>query len=204
MSVSKVIALVARAVALGDQVGYREGETVIADPSESRLFGGVGGDSATEDEDEDEDENETVFPSQHPYLSTSRPPRLHDFSLSPSPPGSPGSSSTHQRPRKRARWTSNLDPNAEPDLGPKSSTSIGGIGISKNEMKAKAKTKTTESKTSSTSSRADVENTDSKLPHTKFEKDLMAELTCEICFMLLYQPITTPCQHVGLFIFLSL
>jgi hypothetical protein len=29
-----------------------------------------------------------------------------------------------------------------------------------------------------------------------FEKELLTELTCEICFMLLYQPITTPCQHV--------
>lgn len=29
-----------------------------------------------------------------------------------------------------------------------------------------------------------------------FEKDLLVELTCEICFVLLYQPITTPCQHV--------
>lgn len=29
-----------------------------------------------------------------------------------------------------------------------------------------------------------------------FEKELLTELTCEICFMLLYQPVTTPCQHV--------
>ncbi|KNZ79825.1 LON peptidase N-terminal domain and RING finger protein 3 [Termitomyces sp. J132] len=29
----------------------------------------------------------------------------------------------------------------------------------------------------------------------KFEKDLLAELTCEICFTLFYDPITTPCQH---------
>lgn len=28
-----------------------------------------------------------------------------------------------------------------------------------------------------------------------FEKELLSELTCEICFMLLHQPITTPCQH---------
>lgn len=31
---------------------------------------------------------------------------------------------------------------------------------------------------------------------TRFKKDLLTELTCEICFVLLYQPITTPCQHV--------
>ncbi|KAF8450734.1 PUA-like domain-containing protein [Boletus edulis BED1] len=31
-------------------------------------------------------------------------------------------------------------------------------------------------------------------PHD-FEKTLSTELTCEICFMLLYQPVTTPCQH---------
>lgn len=30
---------------------------------------------------------------------------------------------------------------------------------------------------------------------SNFDKALAAELTCEICFMLLYQPITTPCQH---------
>ncbi|KAI0303230.1 PUA-like domain-containing protein [Russula brevipes] len=27
------------------------------------------------------------------------------------------------------------------------------------------------------------------------EKELLAEVTCEICFTLLYQPITSPCQH---------
>ena len=30
----------------------------------------------------------------------------------------------------------------------------------------------------------------------QFETELLAELSCEICFMLLYQPITSPCQHV--------
>ncbi|KAF9009062.1 hypothetical protein BDQ17DRAFT_97828 [Cyathus striatus] len=29
----------------------------------------------------------------------------------------------------------------------------------------------------------------------RFEKDLLSELTCEICFVIFYQPITTPCQH---------
>ncbi|KAF9075800.1 PUA-like domain-containing protein [Rhodocollybia butyracea] len=28
-----------------------------------------------------------------------------------------------------------------------------------------------------------------------FEKDLVTELSCEICFSLLYEPVTTPCQH---------
>ncbi|KZS97578.1 LON-domain-containing protein [Sistotremastrum niveocremeum HHB9708] len=28
-----------------------------------------------------------------------------------------------------------------------------------------------------------------------FEKELLQELTCEICYMLLYKPITSPCQH---------
>lgn len=31
-----------------------------------------------------------------------------------------------------------------------------------------------------------------------FEKNLLAELTCEICFNLFYDPITTPCQHASL------
>ncbi|KAF8655226.1 hypothetical protein AX16_003133 [Volvariella volvacea WC 439] len=29
----------------------------------------------------------------------------------------------------------------------------------------------------------------------RFKKELLAELTCEICFTLLFQPVTTPCQH---------
>lgn len=29
----------------------------------------------------------------------------------------------------------------------------------------------------------------------EFDKNLTTELTCEICFMLFYQPVTTPCQH---------
>ena len=31
-----------------------------------------------------------------------------------------------------------------------------------------------------------------------FEKELHTELTCGICFNLLYQPITSPCQHVSI------
>jgi hypothetical protein len=31
----------------------------------------------------------------------------------------------------------------------------------------------------------------------QFEKELLAELTCEICLTLFYQPITSPCQHVS-------
>lgn len=37
-----------------------------------------------------------------------------------------------------------------------------------------------------------------------FEKELVGELTCEICYMMFYQPVTTPCQHVRYFIFHSL
>jgi Lon protease-like protein len=36
---------------------------------------------------------------------------------------------------------------------------------------------------------------DSPAQSTDFEKELLNELSCEICFMLLYQPITSPCQH---------
>nr|QHB50201.1 LON peptidase N-terminal domain and RING finger protein [Sparassis latifolia] len=32
-------------------------------------------------------------------------------------------------------------------------------------------------------------------PAARFEKELLTELTCEICFALLWQPVTTPCQH---------
>ncbi|KAF7355333.1 hypothetical protein MSAN_01449800 [Mycena sanguinolenta] len=34
------------------------------------------------------------------------------------------------------------------------------------------------------------------LPDPPLEKELHTELSCEICFMLLYNPVTTPCQHV--------
>jgi hypothetical protein len=34
-----------------------------------------------------------------------------------------------------------------------------------------------------------------------FEKEVLTELTCEICFNLLYQPVTSPCQHVSFSIF---
>jgi hypothetical protein len=37
----------------------------------------------------------------------------------------------------------------------------------------------------------------------QFEKELLAELTCEICFNLLYQPVTSPCQHVSFSTFIS-
>jgi hypothetical protein len=37
----------------------------------------------------------------------------------------------------------------------------------------------------------------------QFEKDLLTELTCEICSDLLYQPVTSPCQHVRLSLTLS-
>ncbi|KAJ7781221.1 PUA-like domain-containing protein, partial [Mycena metata] len=33
------------------------------------------------------------------------------------------------------------------------------------------------------------------LPPPPLEKELQSELACEICFMLLYNPVTTPCQH---------
>ena len=35
-------------------------------------------------------------------------------------------------------------------------------------------------------------------PESTFMKELTESLTCEICYMLLYQPVTTPCQHVCL------
>ncbi|KAF7790833.1 hypothetical protein EIP86_001790 [Pleurotus ostreatoroseus] len=33
---------------------------------------------------------------------------------------------------------------------------------------------------------------------TRFEKELKSELLCEICFAMMWQPVTTPCQHVRL------
>ncbi|KAF8195870.1 PUA-like domain-containing protein [Mycena galopus ATCC 62051] len=39
------------------------------------------------------------------------------------------------------------------------------------------------------------ERLDAPLPDPPLEKELHSELACEICFMLLYNPVTTPCQH---------
>ncbi|KAF7332226.1 hypothetical protein MKEN_00103600 [Mycena kentingensis (nom. inval.)] len=33
------------------------------------------------------------------------------------------------------------------------------------------------------------------LPESSLSKELLTELSCEICFSLLYNPVTTPCQH---------
>jgi hypothetical protein len=33
-------------------------------------------------------------------------------------------------------------------------------------------------------------------PLARLEKEILSELTCEICFALFHQPVTTPCQHV--------
>ncbi|KAI0774316.1 hypothetical protein C8Q74DRAFT_1368804 [Fomes fomentarius] len=42
--------------------------------------------------------------------------------------------------------------------------------------------------------RSDAQRTDHD-PHARVQKELLSELTCEICFGLFWQPITTPCQH---------
>ena len=34
-------------------------------------------------------------------------------------------------------------------------------------------------------------------PRTRIDKELLTELSCEICFTIYYQPVTTPCQHVS-------
>ncbi|KAH9856100.1 hypothetical protein C2E23DRAFT_882230 [Lenzites betulinus] len=38
-------------------------------------------------------------------------------------------------------------------------------------------------------------------PQSRLEKELLTELTCQICFGLLSQPLTTPCQHPKLQVF---
>ena len=38
---------------------------------------------------------------------------------------------------------------------------------------------------------------DGEAVRAEFEKELLSELTCEICFALMWQPVTTPCQHVS-------
>jgi len=36
---------------------------------------------------------------------------------------------------------------------------------------------------------------------TRIDKELLTELSCEICFTIYYQPVTTPCQHVSCLLF---
>lgn len=38
-------------------------------------------------------------------------------------------------------------------------------------------------------------------PQTRIEKELLTELSCDICFTIYYQPVTTPCQHVSRLLF---
>jgi len=38
-------------------------------------------------------------------------------------------------------------------------------------------------------------------PQTRVEKELLTELSCDICFTIYYQPVTTPCQHVSRLLF---
>lgn len=38
---------------------------------------------------------------------------------------------------------------------------------------------------------------------TRIDKELLTELSCEICFTIYYQPVTTPCQHVSRLPFFS-
>ena len=38
-------------------------------------------------------------------------------------------------------------------------------------------------------------------PQTRIEKELLTELSCDICFTIYYQPVTTPCQHVSCLLF---
>ncbi|KAJ7068293.1 PUA-like domain-containing protein [Mycena amicta] len=45
------------------------------------------------------------------------------------------------------------------------------------------------------SARQRDDNPPSSLERPAFGKDLLSELSCEICFTLLYNPVTTPCQH---------
>ena len=48
--------------------------------------------------------------------------------------------------------------------------------------------------------RQDPEGTEENL-RTRIDKELLTELSCEICFTIYYQPVTTPCQHVSCLLF---
>jgi len=37
----------------------------------------------------------------------------------------------------------------------------------------------------------------------RIDKEILTELSCEICFTIYYQPVTTPCQHVSCLLFFS-
>lgn len=189
VTVSKVIAYIKRVVVESEEV---------EDPgSDERDNGRV-----TEDDEEELDNSEDIpfhpsYPSnpssarQRPHLSRTR----DSSSPSPSPPGSPNPNPTftRQRPRKRARWANTVD-NGDPE-----SLSIATMNSEKTEITGKTDTMERKTANKAKATQSDMQNmsTATKTPPlTKFETGLMAELTCEICFMLLCEPVTTPCQHV--------
>ncbi|TFK43511.1 hypothetical protein BDQ12DRAFT_183272 [Crucibulum laeve] len=103
-----------------------------------------------------------------------------------------GSSSSHSRrdsshrPRKRRRRHS---PQPEPDDGDWSDDLLSHL-----RRQATHNRDTRDDEPLSTHGAPPVRH-DRAAILTRFEKDFLTELTCEICFVLLYQPITTPCQH---------
>lgn len=133
------------------------------------------------DSTSDEDPDEDPYP-QEPRASTGTgPPRtpMPSHSRNRADSDSPSPSA---RPRKRRRKGPN--PHSPP------AAVAGGAGPSRGH-------------TATSAFSAGGTYDEGSPPHVRFEKELMGELTCEICFMLLFQPVTSPCQHVCLRLLLA-
>ncbi|TFK75887.1 hypothetical protein BDN72DRAFT_756486 [Pluteus cervinus] len=121
-----------------------------------------------EDTDEEQDPPSTASPS---------PPRSPGPSHTPSARTRHSPEPTSARPRKRRRCNpprSEEDDDDVPDL----------------------LARLREQSTRQRSTRHDQPLTpDPTVTLARFKKELLAELTCEICYTLLFQPVTTPCQH---------
>ena len=159
--------------------------------------------------DNDNDDDEHTSPTTLEYLDPPLPSTSSSSIPIPAPlrtptihPRSQSSSPSQQRPRKRRRRhlhpESHDDPHQdEPDLlthlrqqsarqrtirhdQPLLAPGFGGAGAGA------------------------TANSGATGALARFEKELLSELSCEICFTLFYQPVTTPCQHVRFSSFISI
>ncbi|KZP17274.1 hypothetical protein FIBSPDRAFT_747336 [Athelia psychrophila] len=134
----------------------------------------VPGQRAHDDSDTDDDDDDSApgitAPAAEPVLAVPprppSPPSPQQAQSGPRPRASSGSqSSANHRPRKRRR-------RAEGSQGSQDGPAASSSGAHRPTGGDEA-----------VSARA------------RFEKELRSEVTCEICFTLLHEPVTTPCQH---------
>lgn len=128
------------------------------------------------DDDADDDDQDEEHPSRRSSRLCATPSPARSGPLPETPPG------IAPQPARRHRPTSTTPSSRY------SSTRDSCSGSDSDKPKAKRR-KTTPSSPS--------RGPDNPEAVAKLLKSLQAEVRCEICFSLLYQPVTTPCQHVS-------